>query len=102
MMMMMMMMRRRSRQQPGKQCHGACSSLSSPSRAGTGGTRSNRIKQDDHHHNHHEHDNDHRDQDNNDDDDDGTCKTAGLCFLALRRISSTWRLKMQILIEIKC
>ena len=31
-----------------------------------------------------------------DDDDDGTCKTAGLCFLALRRISSTCRLQMKI------
>ena len=30
------------------------------------------------------------------DDDDGTCKTAGLCFLALRRISSTCRLQIKI------
>ena len=34
--------------------------------------------------------------DDDDDDDDGTCKTAGLCFLALRRISSTCRLQMKI------
>ena len=36
------------------------------------------------------------DDDDDDDDDDGTCKTAGLCFLALRRISSTCRLQMKI------
>ena len=42
------------------------------------------------------------DNDDNGDDSDSdfeykeTCNTAGLYFLALRRISSTWRLQMQM------